>query len=397
MTLPDAQLYPETAERPSGIYVHIPFCLSKCPYCSFNSYEQVSTEVKQSYMQALLVQARNMAAHPWSKKRKFSSLYIGGGTPSTVKISSLAGFIDFCLGSFSFTPASGSNPEVTVEVNPKTVSRQKLESLRGAGANRLSIGVQSFSDEMLAAMGRKYSAADCLQALADARTAGFENISLDLMYGLPGQGIGDWHKNLETALALAPEHFSVYELTIEKDTPFAALAEQGQLALPDERTTINMFESAREILTTEGYVQYEISNYARKGFSSIHNKNYWENGSYLGLGSGAVSCFSGLRIHNVKSPEYFIKMIGSQQPPFSEGEFLSEKARFNESVIMGLRMTEGVSISLLEKEFGIKPDQHYGETLNLLIKEELLEYNEDRLRLTHKGVLLANRVMAELV
>jgi oxygen-independent coproporphyrinogen-3 oxidase len=348
-------------------------------------------------MQALLVQAREMAAHPWSRKRDFCSLYVGGGTPSTVEISSLVKFIEFCLGSYSFTPASGANPEVTVEVNPKTVSTQKLESLRQAGANRLSIGVQSFSDDMLAAMGRRYSAADCLQAMADARNAGFENISLDLMYGLPGQDIGSWHKTLETAIALTPEHFSVYELTIEKGTPFAALAEQGQLALPDEKTTINMLESAREILTSEGYAQYEISNYAREGLSSIHNKNYWENGSYLGLGSGAVSCFSGLRIHNVERPEHFIKMIGSQQHPFSEGEFLSENARFGESVIMGLRMTEGVSIPLLQKEFGIKPDEFYGETLKSLIKGELLEYNEDRLRLTHKGVLLANRVMAELV
>jgi len=250
---------------------------------------------------------------------------------------------------------------------------------------------------MLKAIGRKHSAQDCIQAVENAREAGFTNISLDLMYGLPGQDRADWQNSLNMAVELAPEHLSVYELTIEKNTPFADQLCQGRLDLPGEDVTLAMFEHAREILPARGYEQYEISNYARKGFQSIHNINYWENGSYVGLGSGAVSCFSGVRIQNEENPERFIKMITMQQKPFKEGEILPLYARFRESVIMGLRMTAGVSISRLEKQFGLTPVEHYGEILELLLLQELLEEKDNRLRLTKRGMLLANRVMAQLV
>jgi len=391
------QLSPETFEGHAGIYAHIPFCQSKCPYCSFVSYQGMDTDIKNRYMQNLLQQAQDMARHPWSRARKFHSLYIGGGTPSTVNVSAMAGFVAECLEIFDFAAPSRKGPEVTMEVNPNTVNETMLRKFRQAGVNRLSIGSQSFSDAMLKSIGRKHSSQDVIKTVNYARDAGFANISLDLMYGLPGQDLANWQNSLGSALELAPEHVSVYELTIEKGTVFYEQASQGRLDLPNEEASLAMFEHAREILSASGFEHYEISNYARNGYQSIHNVNYWENGSYIGLGSGAVSCFSGVRLQSEKNPEQFIEMITRQQPPFREAEFLSLHARFRESVIMGLRMTAGVSVALLEKRFGISPVKYYEKTLQVLFEQKLLEEKNDRLRLTEKGILLANRVMALLV
>ena len=391
------QLSPYTFEGPAGIYVHIPFCHSKCPYCSFVSYQDVDVNVKNRYMQALNKQAEDMAAHPWSRARKFHSLYIGGGTPSTIDAPAMADFITACLDAFDFTAAPPKSPEVTMEVNPNTVNKAMLKRYRQAGVNRLSIGAQSFSNTMLKAIGRKHSVQDSIQAVKDARDAGFANISLDLMFGLPGQDLESWKNSLEAAVELAPEHLSVYELTVEDSTRFADQVSSGELDLPDEDETLAMFELTQEVLAARGYVQYEISNYARKGFQCVHNINYWENGSYVGLGSGAVSCFSGLRIQNEKIPEHFIRMVSERQKPFNEAEFLPLDARFRESVIMGLRMTEGVLLSRIERQFGMTPEKYYGETIKSLFAQGLLDLKDNRLRLTKSGRLLANRVMAQLV
>jgi oxygen-independent coproporphyrinogen-3 oxidase len=391
------QISPETFEDHAGIYIHIPFCQSKCPYCSFVSYHGRDTNTKNRYMQNLLHQAKDMAMNPWSRDRKFHSLYIGGGTPSNVDVSAMADLVEECLEIFDFAEMPGKTPEVTMEVNPNSVNAAMLKRYLQSGVNRLSIGSQSFSDAMLQAIGRKHSSQNVIQTVNFARDAGFTNISLDLMYGLPGQDPAIWQKTLEAALDLAPEHLSVYELAIEQGTVFYEQARRGKLGLPNEETILAMYENAREILSSRGYDHYEISNYARNGFQSIHNINYWENGNYIGLGSGAVSCFSGVRIQSEKKPERFIEMISRRQLPFREAEFLSLKARFRESVIMGLRMTAGVSVSLLEKRFGITPVKYYGETLKILFDQKLLEEKNDRLRLTEKGLLLANRVMVQLV
>jgi len=388
---------PETAEGPAGIYVHIPFCRSKCPYCSFVSFQNADKKTQKDYMAALKKQVFVMAAHPWVRARKFHSFYIGGGTPTTVDMPDLSALIETCLEAFNFTGQSGEKTEVTLEVNPNTVNHEMLQRLRQAGVNRLSIGVQSFSDVMLQKIGRRHSAQEGIKAAAGGRKAGFKNISLDLMYGLPGQDIATWQETLDRAAALEPEHLSVYELTVEKGTPFAELESQGKLALPDEETVLSMFERAQIFLSAQGYEQYEISNYARKGFQSIHNVNYWENGSYVGLGSAAVSCFSGVRIKNEEDPILFTDAMSHGIQPFREAEMLPLSARFRETVIMGLRMTSGVSILELQKRFGITPEKHYGMLLVSLIREGFLEIANNRLRLTQRGLLLANRVMSALV
>lgn len=388
---------PETAEESAGIYVHIPFCRSKCPYCAFVSFQDVDPEIIKSYMAALGKQAKEIAEHSWARTRKFRSLYIGGGTPSSVDNSELVAFIEYCLEAYQFKTRGSEKPEVTLEANPNTVNLESLKRLRQAGINRLSLGIQSFSDAMLQSIGRGHSAQEGLQAFESAREAGFTNINIDLMYGLPGQEVSTWQDSLDRIAELGPEHLSVYEMTVEKGTPFAKLENKGQLGLPDEDMVLGMFERTQEFLSACGYEQYEISNYSRKGFQCIHNVNYWENGSYIGLGSGAVACFSGVRIKNEEDPVRFISVINQGNRPYREAEILPLAARFRETVIMGLRMTAGVSIKKLGERFGITPEKYYGEVLASLMMDGLLEESHDRLRLTKKGMLLANRVMTALV
>jgi oxygen-independent coproporphyrinogen-3 oxidase len=348
-------------------------------------------------MEALRQQAEAMAAHPWARASSFRSLYIGGGTPSIVAAGKMATLVAALIEMFDFSPGPGREPEVTMEANPNSVTAAMLDRLRQAGVNRLSIGVQSFSDALLQNIGRAHSGAEAAAAVKLARTAGFANISLDLMYGLPGQDSATWEETLRMAVDLRPAHISAYELTIEGGTPFAALAGQGKLALPGEEETLAMFAGARKILAAGGYSHYEISNYARAGFACSHNVNYWENNSYLGLGSSAVSCFSGVRLKNEENPDRFTAMVHAGGLPFIEGEFLPLGARFRETVIMGLRMTAGVSIARLEQQFGMTPGEHYGRILQELLAEGMVQEEGGRLRLTEQGLLLANRVMAQLV
>lgn len=348
-------------------------------------------------MEALDKQARKMAVHPWVRVRKFSSLFVGGGTPTSIEPQKLAAVIQTCLADFNYLEKTGKQPEVTVEVNPATVTKDVLKQLGAAGVNRLSIGVQAFSDTMLKNLGRLHTVRDNLQTFEWGREAGFSNISLDLMYGLPGQEVSTWEKTLKQAAALQPEHLSVYELTIEADTPFYGLAQKKLLDLPPEKTILEMFNRARNFLAARGYNHYEISNYSRHGFVCSHNINYWENGSYLGLGAGAVSCFSGVRIKSVEDPDWFIKLLEKDTEPYAEAEFMPLEARFRETVIMGLRLTDGVSIKGLKDRFGMTPKDYYGELLAKLLDDKLLEEKNSRLRLTRPGLLIANRVMMQLV
>lgn len=385
----------------AGIYIHIPFCHTKCPYCSFVSAAPANDTILKNYLSALLRQIAVMADHPWVSTQSFTSLFIGGGTPSIYGADLLGVLIETCLDTFQFNGRLGrkafSVPEVTVEVNPNTVTRKKLTALKQTGVNRLSIGMQSFSDKLLKALGRSHSGVDGLKAFEYARTAGFDNLNLDLMYGLPYQNMADWQESLDTAMELAPEHLSIYELMIEEETPFAIRAGKQQLPLPDEDTVIQMESTTEELLLVMGYERYEISNFARPGFQCCHNVNYWENGSYLGLGAGAVSFYSGTRMKNVADPETFIRLVAQGQSTCSETESLSSEAGFRETVIMGLRMISGVSCERLKIRYGLTPLEYYGSTLASLIKQNLIEVCQNHLKLTKKGLPIANQIMAQLV
>lgn len=382
---------PDSGEDPPGLYLHIPFCRSRCSYCSFNSH--ACQFPPAAYLAALASQIRYWAGQQWCRERTFTTLFIGGGTPTIYPGNELAILVDQCLASFNFT----KDPEITVEANPNTVNEQALANLLQAGVNRLSLGVQAFSDRLLAGLGRSHTKAEAYAAIKAARKAGFANINLDLMYGLPGQSQADWRESLEQAIAQGPEHLACYELTIEEGTPFARLVEKGELTLPDEEEALAMAECTHDLLAQAGLERYEISNYAARGRECRHNLNYWRNGSYLGLGAGAVSCLSGFRFSTVLNPEAFARLVQQGELPLAEGECLPLAARFRESVVMGLRMLQGVSFARLQRQFGLTPPGYYGKMLDELQEQGLVAVTQDTLRLTDLGLPVANQVLARLV
>jgi len=380
----------------AGLYIHIPFCISKCPYCSFLSFPSHETKNREKYLTAVARQADQMADHPWVVAADFTTLYLGGGTPTMYDGKELAGLIRECCKRFRIDIFS-EETEISVEANPNTVSIETLQSLRNAGVNRLSIGCQSFSDALLKTLGRSHTVSDSREAYEQARRAGLDNISLDLMFGLPGQSVSDWQNTLEKAVALAPDHFSIYELMVEDNTPLAKSIEAGELALPPEEEVVAMYENIQITMAATGFERYEISNYARPGKQSRHNINYWQNNSYVGLGAGAVSSFEGMRVTNVSDPDRYINLVEREKFPFEDGECLPLEASFRETVIMGLRMTVGVSCPELEKRFGLTPEQYYGKILQRCIDQGLVVLDKDYLRLTEKGLPVANQVLALLV
>lgn len=287
--------------------------------------------------------------------------------------------------------------EISIEVNPATADFPALQTLRQAGFNRLSLGVQSLHDAALRQLGRPHTAAEAVQTARLARQAGFANLNLDLMYGLPGQTLPSWRETLAQALALRPQHLSIYELTIDEGTPFARQQEHGELALPDEDTVLLMLEATQQMTEAAGFRRYEISNYALIGCECRHNINYWRNGDYIGIGPGAVSCPNGTRRSAIADVAAFCSRIENGQEVWEDEERLEPEAAFRETVIMGLRMTEGVALDELRRRFGIDAAAYYGETLARLTRQGLLELADGRLRLTAQGLLLANAVMAELV
>lgn len=382
---------PESGEAAAGIYIHIPYCLSKCDYCSFNSIPCLNPPGE--YLTAVKKQAELFAGQEWTKTRSFASLFMGGGTPTIYPGEQLGKLVSHCRELFAL-PAEA---EISVEANPNTVSLESLQNLHRAGVNRLSIGVQSFSTPLLQAIGRSHNREEALQAVSWARQAGFGNINIDLIFGLPGQTFADWQESLKTVLSLEPEHLALYELSVEEGTPFFSRQQAGNLSLPEDELLADMEGFARERLPGAGLAQYEVSNYARPGMECRHNINYWQNGSYLGLGAGAVSSLSGMRVKNIAEPDIFIDQINKGSQPFSEAECLPLAARFRETVIMGLRLNRGVPLSALSCRFGLTPQGYYGKILQELEAQGLIEVAGDCLRLTPAGQPVANQVLSRLV
>ncbi|HHB75458.1 MAG TPA: radical SAM family heme chaperone HemW [Desulfobulbus sp.] len=377
----------------SALYLHVPFCLRKCPYCSFFSLAG-KDRLHALFAEAVDRQIKQEATR-FAKSCRLETIFFGGGTPTLLPAETLADLLGDCLD--CFPTAADNELEITIEVNPATVDKNYLGILRRAGFNRLSIGVQSFTERELALLGRPHTALDARQTFYDARQAGFTNINLDLMYGLPGQRVADWRHNLKQALTLEPEHLSLYELTIEENTPFAEQVERGSLHMPMEEEVIAMLELTLTLLRQAKFERYEISNYGRRGFHCRHNINYWHNRSYIGLGPGAVACLDDVRYTAGRDIEQFANHIAAGKPIWEDEEHLTKEERFRETMIMGLRMTSGVSISGLQKRFGIDPAAYYGPTLDGLIKQDLLHRSNDHLRLTDRGLLLADAVMVRLV
>ncbi len=376
----------------SGLYIHIPFCRRKCRYCSFVS-QPCTGPPPVAYLEALLSHIRQYSRLGWLKGREITSIFIGGGTPSLYDGKSLARLISVCRDNFNCRPGL----EISMESNPNSLSPVQLTLCREAGLNRLSIGVQSFDDRLLRVLGRSHNRNQARQAFCMARAAGFDNINLDLMYGLPGQSLEDWRETLNQVMALAPEHLSIYELSVEPGTPFAELWESRRLTLLAEEDVLDQENLTYALLEREGLERYEISNFARPGRQCRHNLNYWQNGSYLGLGAAAVSCLSGLRLHNVEKTKTYIEMVRQGLAPLAEGEALSREASFRESVVMGLRLLKGVSLADLGLRYALHPLDYYGPTLHSLMKRGLVAMDDNYMRLSAEALPVANQILAELV
>lgn len=321
------------------------------------------------------------------------SVFIGGGTPTILPTELLTGIVEYCKKIFLISP----DIEFSVEANPGTVTEGYLQALALAGVNRLSLGVQSFDDCDLKTLGRIHSAGEACAAVRAARDAGFTNINLDLMCGLPSQTVSSWQQTLDRALALQPEHLSVYQLTVEPETPFAELLTSGRLSLPAEGEIIEMDRRTVRSCRNAGLIQYEISNYAMPGYECRHNVNYWENGDYLAAGVSAVSCLDRIREKRTEDIRDYIGKMAAGLSVVVERECLDPDASFRETVVMGLRMVRGVCRDSLRRRYDRDVTEYYGPVLEKLYNLGLVELTATHLRLTERGRQLANMIMAELV
>ncbi len=374
----------------SALYLHIPFCLAKCGYCSFNSYSGKSS-LHRRYTDALCSELEE--AGRGAAEEMLQTIFFGGGTPTSLPVAMLQQILAVCFSAFSVA----SNAEVSMEANPGTVNSEMLKKLSKSGVNRLSFGVQSFVNRELEKIGRIHTADDATRAIQLAGDCGFENVSLDLMYGLPGQSGKSWQFSLEKGLSLAVKHISLYQLTLEEGTPLAVQAEKGDVVFPDEDIVSEMDEITERCTAAAGFSQYEISNYSLQNSECRHNIIYWKNKDYIGVGAGAVSGLQGRRMRNVDSPEDYCSFVERGMSPVTWEEQLDGEASFRESVVMGLRMTSGVSPASLEKRYGIGVEEYYGDVLKSLQENGFLYCHADYLCLTDKGRRFANLVMAELV
>ncbi|MCE5258159.1 MAG: radical SAM family heme chaperone HemW [Chloroflexi bacterium] len=385
----------------AGLYIHIPFCDSKCWYCDFTSF--VGREgVFEPYLGALRRELL-LRLPAWSQVT-FDSLYVGGGTPTVIPASLLADFIGQTLALIPKT----HDIEVTVEANPSTLDEAAVRKLLDAGVNRLSIGVQSWHSEELARLGRRHSPQAASVAIAAAHSAGCTNISLDLMLGLPAQTTSTWDETLQRSLALQPEHLSVYTLTLEPDTPLAHEAQTTTLDLPDDERCAELYAMARNSLAQAGYGHYELSNWARRrqdesadarypGFAARHNLHYWHNERYLGLGVAAFS-FDGLtRWGNTCLLDEYLAVLSQNRLPVSEQESLSGREALGETIMLGLRLLDGVYWDELTDRYAIDARALYARQIAGLSAEGLLEADALGMRLMPRALYVANRVLSEFV
>jgi oxygen-independent coproporphyrinogen-3 oxidase len=373
------------AETPRAVYIHIPFCTNKCHYCDFNSYVLKGQPV-MDYLQAL---EREMEA---TVRRlppgTIQTVFVGGGTPTVLLPEQMAYFLRSVRQYF---PLDHPGLEFTMEANPGTTDLEKLQAMKEGGVNRVSFGVQSFDNDLLRTIGRIHNTDDVYRSLENARKAGFSNMSIDLMFGLPKQTVDILDATLDEALALGLPHYSIYALKVEENTLFHTLYEKGRLPLPTEDEEVAMFERIMERLRGTGYRQYEISNFAKPGFESRHNTVYWRNQSYYGLGAGAHGYMQGNRHVNVKGIAEYIAAANVGLPRLETAEVSRDEA-MEDFMMVGLRLLDGVRRADFEKQFGERMGDIFGDTLERFVRMGLLETTEVGYRLSDKGILLGNEV-----
>jgi oxygen-independent coproporphyrinogen-3 oxidase len=323
------------------LYIHIPFCIAKCDYCDFYSVPLACSGSgdRKKYADALMDEMdlrRDVAGD-------LLTVYLGGGTPTLFPASEVAAILSGARDIFSVVPKA----EITIEANPGTINSRQLDALREAGINRISIGVQSLSGKDLCTLGRSHNAEDALSAVKSARYAGFDNISLDLIYGIPGQNMDVWQDTMSAALELFPEHFSTYELTPEDNTLLHKRLADGFYKLPDEQLVIEMYYAAVSMMKSHGYLHYEISNFAKPGHECVHNLNYWNRGEYIGIGAGAHSFVNRRRTGNKRDIGSYIEAVKNAALPVDEEISVTEHDAFKEMIFLGLRKTQGINLDLM--------------------------------------------------
>ncbi|NLM21685.1 MAG: radical SAM family heme chaperone HemW [Peptococcaceae bacterium] len=380
-----------------SLYVHVPFCQKKCNYCAFFSIPYTGSKTF-SYLQGM---EREIHMRLGEVSGKIASLFLGGGTPTVLSAEELEGLLN-SLELFAFSPQA----EKTVEANPGTLELKKLNIMSGYGINRISLGAQSFNDLLLNRIGRIHSAQDITRSVKLIRQAGFDNLNLDLMFGLPGQTLSDWQETLQKAVDLEPEHLSLYALTIEPGTPLAcSLGEQsyeqsyslGSAVIPDDDMQADMYELAAGYLRTQGYWHYEISNFARPGFECRHNLSYWRGEDYLGLGPGAVSCLNGMRCKNVEHIYKYCRLTQQGLKPVedSETEILTQKELIFEYIMLGFRTAEGIDRELFARKFGRPIQDIYGEVLTHYIDKGIICSEKGRIKLNPAYYFVANSIIKD--
>jgi oxygen-independent coproporphyrinogen III oxidase len=370
-----------------GLYVHIPFCAAICNYCNFNR-GLFDAALKAQYVAALLDEIRR-AAEPGTAA---DTIFFGGGTPSLLEPSEIAVLVSACRQAFDLAP----DAEVTMEANPETVTPERLELFRAAGVNRLSYGVQSFRDDELQRLSRLHSASRAGMAVAMARAAGFDNVSLDLMMWLPQQTVEQWLQSVEALVALEPEHASLYLLELYPNAPLRDEMARSRWSLAPDDDAADMYLQAMDRLDRAGYRQYEISNVARPGWESRHNLKYWQDGEWRGFGCGAHSTRAGVRWKNLSSTTEYIAAVATGGRLGVERRELTGQERFEDAVFTGLRLARGVDLEAVKARYGVDVWARYGAELQPFVDQGLLAYDRS-LRLTRTGMLLAHEIMTVFI
>ncbi|MBI4964809.1 MAG: radical SAM family heme chaperone HemW [Desulfomonile tiedjei] len=379
-----------------GIYVHVPFCLGRCNYCAFvtNPHDAVLEErYIRSVIKELGLWKDSFGADPRLSKLEADTIYFGGGTPSLLKPDLIAELIEACRSAFRISPDS----EVTIEMNPATVTRAALSTLRRAGVNRVSLGIQSLDDAELEMMGRRHTSQEALKSYEDLRSAGFDNVSIDLIAGFPGQSRESVRATLSRVLRLRPEHLSVYLLEVKSATHLDAMIRAGKIPGPDEDLAADMYEDVREIAQGAGLEHYEISNFALAGYQSRHNMKYWQDQVFLGLGMGAHGMTGRDRYANVATLADYEAAVNAGNLPFESSAALPPEVRFKDALIMGLRLVKGMDLAVLGRRYGVDAVSFVMESIGDLSDAGLFVFNGAVLSLTDRGRLLSNTVFSRWV
>ena len=373
-----------------GLYIHIPFCVTKCKYCDFNSFK-IDLNEKIKYLNYL---GEEMKLYKEEiKNREIDSVFVGGGTPSILNENEINILFEKIKENFNIK----SNAEITMECNPGTLTLNKLKVMKKSGVNRLSIGLQAVQNHHLKYIGRIHTFEEFEKNYHDAKQMGFDNINIDLMYALPNQSREDWMESLEKVVKLNPTHISAYSLILEENTELFKMYERDEFNLLDENADIEMYEYTINYLKSHGYNQYEISNYAKDNFECKHNVLYWKCEEYVGIGASASGYFNGIRYNNICELDNYEKMILEGEKPIEWEEKLSIKDEIEESIFLGLRMNEGIQISDFKEKYNFDFEKEYKNEIEKLSKMELIEIDNNLMKLTQKGREISNSVFVEFI